>query len=140
MPVFRKKKHDSIREAVAETFDDSSRDDCAHVSFETADGEHTIQYVNRDLAVYNVTHFDNSRRRKRVLDEVELALLESPPDNGFILYVSEAETIGDVIDEMRRIADACGGNLENENVSEIQSFSAAKPTLIGNIKSILGWD
>lgn len=139
MPIFRKRKHESIRDAVAETFDESSRDDCAHIAFETTDGEHTIQYVNRDLAVHNVTHFDNGRRRKRVLDEVDLGLLESPTDDGYVLYVSEAETIGDVIEEMSRIAEACGGSLNRENVTEIQSFAASKPTLIGNLTSILGW-
>ncbi len=135
---FGKTAHENIRSAVGTTYDESTKDDCAHLVFETPDRSFTIQYLNQpehgDLFL-NVTGLDDATRHS-LRQSLDFPVIES--GRNFITLDGSSTSVAEGIEEIELVVNELEATLSD--VTETKSFAAAKPNPLANIKSMLGLD
>lgn len=131
-----KTTHDSIEAAINDAQNSETKNDCAHLKFDTGRETFTVQFLDSEddrSTVFNVTGMSDHDALKRALPfDVE--------DEGRSFLVLESGTAGEdtVRDELVVIVKELGGSLDD--VVTTKAFTAGKPTVRGNLKSILGME
>ena len=136
MPQFGTTTHESIRSAVGAASDDRTKDDCAQLVFDAVDRSFTIQYLNRpedNEQLLNITGLDDEERRN-LRQATDLPAVDTGPN--YLLLGGDSPSVAGAIDELESVATDLEATLSD--VTEAKSFEAAKPSLIANLRSILG--
>jgi len=135
--MFGKTQHDSAAAAVADALDDSTDNDCADLRFDTGEKTFSVQFADFDderETVHNVAALDKGDPAT-VADAVDLPA----QDRGeiYIVLESDAATVDDALAEVETIAAAFDATLDDAETTK--AFRVGEPTIIGNIKQLLGW-
>ena len=136
MPQLGTTTHNSIQSAVGAAYDDSTKDDCAHLDFEAGRQSFTIQYLNRpedNEQVLNITGLDDATR-SQLRRSVDFPTVDDGPN--YLVLGGDSASVTDAIAEVETVVNELEADLSD--VTETKSFAAAKPSLLANLKSILG--
>ena len=133
---FGKNDHEGIQSAVGAAYDDSRKDDCAHIVFGAADRSFTIQYLNRpedNEQLLNITGLGDATR-EQLRKAVDFPTVDDGPN--YLELGGDSASPREAIAEIEVVANELGATISD--VTETKSFAAAKPSALANLKSILG--